>query len=324
MAAPPPMQRETIRRPVIAVRPALSGRTIAALTLLRLLRLWLIAGDERWQPLDVSLAFGSRVLGPRLKMLLAVLWLTVLWLTVLWLTVLWLTVLLLRLIVLLLIVVVLLAWMIWLLLARRERLAANFRLFVVRLVVTVVGRTHVASLLLLIIRLVLPELLLRGGDETKIMFGVLVVVFRRNRISRTLRVASELEILFGNMGCRSANFYIRPIRLVRSRQWILMMPTLAVATAHTFVLTVSHGLLFRQPLDYMRRHVCRRFLAQFTRIPSARLSVARYLRRPIFPSRYLVSIPVSPSRVRRSRLHRQFCLVGKTLPGAPLAHAPKP
>jgi hypothetical protein len=28
-----------------------------------------------------------------------------------------------------------------------------------------------------------------------------------------------------------------------------VMPALAVATAHTFVLTVSHGLLFRQPLD---------------------------------------------------------------------------
>jgi hypothetical protein len=27
----------------------------------------------------------------------------------------------------------------------------------------------------------------------------------------------------------------------------MMMPTLAVATAHAFVLTVSHGLLFRQP-----------------------------------------------------------------------------
>jgi hypothetical protein len=27
----------------------------------------------------------------------------------------------------------------------------------------------------------------------------------------------------------------------------MMMPTLAVATAHAFVLTVSHDLLFRQP-----------------------------------------------------------------------------
>ena len=28
---------------------------------------------------------------------------------------------------------------------------------------------------------------------------------------------------------------------------MMMMPTFAVATAHAFVLTVSHGLLFRQP-----------------------------------------------------------------------------
>ncbi len=28
---------------------------------------------------------------------------------------------------------------------------------------------------------------------------------------------------------------------------MMMMPTLAVAAAHAFVLTVSHGLLFRQP-----------------------------------------------------------------------------
>jgi hypothetical protein len=28
---------------------------------------------------------------------------------------------------------------------------------------------------------------------------------------------------------------------------MMMMPTLAVATAHAFVLTVSHDLLFRQP-----------------------------------------------------------------------------
>jgi hypothetical protein len=27
----------------------------------------------------------------------------------------------------------------------------------------------------------------------------------------------------------------------------MMMPTFAVTTAHAFVLTVSHGLLFRQP-----------------------------------------------------------------------------
>jgi hypothetical protein len=38
-----------------------------------------------------------------------------------------------------------------------------------------------------------------------------------------------------------------------------MMTTLTpVTTAHTFILTVSHGLLFRNPLN-LRRHRCRRF-----------------------------------------------------------------
>jgi hypothetical protein len=39
----------------------------------------------------------------------------------------------------------------------------------------------------------------------------------------------------------------------------MMMPTLAtVTTAHPFILTVSHGLLFRNPLD-VRWHKRRRF-----------------------------------------------------------------
>src|SRR5262249_47850891 len=37
-----------------------------------------------------------------------------------------------------------------------------------------------------------------------------------------------------------------------------MMPTFAVATAHALVLTVSHGLLFRQP-PLLQRPLCRRF-----------------------------------------------------------------
>jgi hypothetical protein len=41
---------------------------------------------------------------------------------------------------------------------------------------------------------------------------------------------------------------------------MMMMTTLTttVTTAHTFILTVSHGLLFRNPLD-LRRHRRRRF-----------------------------------------------------------------
>src|SRR6516162_11617855 len=54
------------------------------------------------------------------------------------------------------------------------------------------------------------------------------------------------------------------------------MSTLAVTTAHTFVLTVSHGLLFHQPLDYLcNGRFCRRFLSSFTALPVLRLKTPK-------------------------------------------------
>jgi len=66
----------------------------------------------------------------------------------------------------------------------RERLAAHGRLVIVAVVKRVVG--VIAALLRLLLiegRLGLPEVFLRGGDQAEIMFGVLVVVFRRDRIA---------------------------------------------------------------------------------------------------------------------------------------------
>jgi hypothetical protein len=245
MAPPPPVQRKAICRPVIAVRSILPVRAIATLAALaglvvtlvalavlrRLLRL--TAGNKRGQPIYAAFVFRSRMLGTRLKLLRVRL--------------------LLRVIVLLLIVMVLFARIILLRLTWGERLAPDMRLLVVSLVISFIGAAGLAGLLLLVVRrLTLPKLLLRRGDQSKIMLSVLVIVFRRNWIARALRVAGQLEIFFPNVGCRSANFYIRSIGLVHSGQWILMMmmmvPTFAITTAHTFVLTVSHGFLFRQPL----------------------------------------------------------------------------
>src|SRR5262249_45484168 len=63
------------------------------------------------------------------------------------------------------------------------------------------------------------------------------------------------------------------------------MSTLAVTTAHTLVLTVSHGLLFRQPLDYLcNGRFCRRFLSSFTALPVLRLKTPK-----ISPSQSSVS-----------------------------------
>ncbi len=205
MTAAPPMQRKAILLPVIAVRAVLALWSVAVLLLLmlrllmlrllrlRLLRLRLAAGDERRQPVDVALIVRTGVLRPRLKMLL----------------------LLLRLIVLRLIVV-LFARIIGLRLARSKGFAADVRLLALAFIIALIGAARLAGLLL-VIGLGLPELLLRRGDETEIVLGVLVIIFCCNRIAGALRVTSELKILFGDVGCGSANFYIRSIGLVHSR-----------------------------------------------------------------------------------------------------------
>ena len=192
MTPAPPVQRKAILRSVITVWTVLPMRPVVAL--LRLLWLRLRAGNERWQAVDVALVFRTRILRPRLEMLL---------------------ILLRRLIVLL--IVMLLARIVRLWLARGERLAADLGLLAIAVVVAFIARAHLAGLLLLIIGLTLPELLLRRGDDAEIVLGVLIVIFCRNRIPGTLRVTGELKVLFGDMRRRAANFYVRPIGLVHSR-----------------------------------------------------------------------------------------------------------
>ena len=195
MAPPPPMQREAIRRSVIAVGTVLPVRTVATLALLRrLMLLRLTAGDERRQPLDVTFVVG-RMLLARLKVL---------------------RLMLLRLIILLL-VVLLLARIIRLRLARCEWFAAEVRLVVVAVVETVVGAAHLTGLLLLVIGLALTELFLRSRDQTEIMLGVLIIIFRGDRISGALRVAGKLEIFLGDVRRRSSNLYVLPVGFVHAR-----------------------------------------------------------------------------------------------------------
>jgi hypothetical protein len=145
-----------------------------------------------------------------------------------------------------------------LLLARRKRLATDVRLLVVAVVVGVVGvvaARFTRLLLLLEIRLRLPQVLLGGCDQPEIMLGVLIVILSRDRIAGTLRIAGQLEVLLGNVRCIAPDFHVRSIGLVHARQWILVMVMMkttftAVATPHALVLPVSHGLLFRQPPSF--------------------------------------------------------------------------
>src|SRR6516225_10015603 len=87
------------------------------------------------------------------------------------------------------------------------------------------------------------------------------------------------------------------------------MSTLAVTTAHTFVLTVSHGLLFHQPLDYLcNGRFCRRFLSSFTALPVLRLKTPKNFPVSIFsldPS-YFGSKSSSRLRYKPNR-RQQLC-----------------
>jgi len=234
----PPMPLETVG-PIVAVG---SVRSVATLALLRL-RLRLAPGNEGRKTVHVLLV-------ARLHLLRALVVLLIIMLIVL------LVILLVVLVVL--IVLIVLLWLlvllrIKLLLTRGERLA-GLRLVVAVVITVILAVAAGAGLtrLLLVVGLALAELLLRRGDHTKIMFGMLIVILGRNRVTGTLRVAGKLQILFADMGCRAANFHVRSIRLVHARQWILVMmmtataattSTLTVATSHALVvvLTVSHG-----------------------------------------------------------------------------------
>jgi hypothetical protein len=185
----PAVQWEAIRRTVVAILAALIAQPVRTvrpigplgplgpLPLLRR-RLRLAAGDEGRQPFDVFVIGRLEVLVPGLVVLL---WL---WLLMRLLVLRRLLVVLRLLIVRRLLLRRLLLALIVGLLLRCERLAAHGRLVIVAVVKRFVG--VIAALLRLLLiegRLGLPKVFLRGGDQAEIMFGVLVVVFCRDRIA---------------------------------------------------------------------------------------------------------------------------------------------
>ena len=108
--------------------------------------------------------------------------------------------------------------------------------FIVPLLVLPARRTLLR--LLIVVGVLLAELFLRGGNETKIMFGVLVVILGGNRIAGALGIARKLDIFFRNVRSRAANFDVRAVRFVNARQRILAF-AVVTASPHA-LLTISH------------------------------------------------------------------------------------
>jgi hypothetical protein len=118
----------------------------------------------------------------------------------------------------------------WLSIAREIRLLLGFARRVARFilaheslaVVIVAVKTFVIPrlvlpagdallLLLIVVGVLLAKLLLRGGNETKIMLGVLVVILGGNRIAGALGVTRKLDIFFRDVRSRAANFDVRAV-----------------------------------------------------------------------------------------------------------------
>lgn len=66
----------------------------------------------------------------------------------------------------------------------------------------------------LIVGILRPELLLGGGDQTQIVFGVLEVVFGGDGVTGALGVAGKLQILFGNVVRSAADLHLGAVRFV--------------------------------------------------------------------------------------------------------------
>jgi hypothetical protein len=96
--------------------------------------------------------------------------------------------------------------------------------------------------------LILPELLLRRGDDPVVVLGVLVVVLGCHRIAGGACIARELDVFLGHVGGRAADLDVGAVRFVDPRQGVLAAPVIVVViivvvipVAHPLVvLTVSH------------------------------------------------------------------------------------
>src|SRR5262245_23354904 len=94
--------------------------------------------------------------------------------------------------------------------------------------------------LLLVVRVVLAKLFLRGRDQAEVMLGVLEVVLGRDGVSRRLRIARQLLVFLRDVRRRSADLHIRTVGFVDPGQRVV--PLVPATSPHALVLTVSHGL----------------------------------------------------------------------------------
>jgi hypothetical protein len=123
--------------------------------------------------------------------------------------------------------------------------------FVAALLLSAAPALLLRLLLIIVVGVLLPELFLSGGDQTEIMFGVLIVILGCHRVAGPLRVTRKLNVFFCNMGSRAADFHIGTVRFINTCERILAFAVVAAAPTHS-LLTVSHVLPVRRPFKSPR------------------------------------------------------------------------
>lgn len=102
-----------------------------------------------------------------------------------------------------------------------------------------------------LLRLILAELLLGCRNQAEVMFGVLIVVLRRDRIAGRARITRQLHIFFGNVRCSATDLDVWSVGFEHpSHRVLTATPVIVTATpvAHPLlVLTVSHIVPLIQP-----------------------------------------------------------------------------
>jgi pimeloyl-ACP methyl ester carboxylesterase len=134
---------------------------------------------------------------------------------------------------------------------RRETwLGAERRELAIVLVARIVATFGIRALLLILLRLTLPELFLCGRDDAEVVFRVLIVVLGGHRIARTLGVARQLHVFLSKMRSGAADLDLRTIGFIDPGHRILAASIVVTAVAvtapaipHTLVLAVSHVVL---------------------------------------------------------------------------------
>jgi hypothetical protein len=78
---------------------------------------------------------------------------------------------------------------------------------------------------------------LRGCDQSEIVFGMLKIVLRRDRIVARVSVARQLKVSFSHMQRSAANSDVRAVRVIRTSQGVGFTTAICLAAANSVILT---------------------------------------------------------------------------------------